>query len=120
IMRGRIDLLSPLFAGYLHPIIGMARALHSHYNVRVVTRPSAAVRVRAAGINSVSMLEGWDGRLSDIVDTSTAVGNNPPRLYGQLSKSFQVHEQVRMELEGFLVGTLLRDELQARGRRICV
>jgi UDP:flavonoid glycosyltransferase YjiC (YdhE family) len=98
-MRARIDLLSPPFAGHLHPIIGMARALHAHYEVRVVTTPSAAMRVRAAGIDSVSMLEGWEGRLADIVDTPTAVGSNPLRLYGQLSKSFQVHEQVRMELE---------------------
>jgi UDP:flavonoid glycosyltransferase YjiC (YdhE family) len=98
-MRARIDLLSPPFAGHLHPIIGMARALHAHYEVRVVTTPSAAMRVRAAGIDSVSMLEGWEGRLAAIVDTPTAVGSNPLRLYGQLSKSFQVHEQVRMELE---------------------
>jgi UDP:flavonoid glycosyltransferase YjiC (YdhE family) len=98
-IRGRVDLLSPPFAGHLHPIIGMARALHAHYDVRVVTTPSAAVRVRAAGIDSVSMLEGWEGRLADIVDTPTAVGSNPLRLYGQLSKSFQLHEQVRMALE---------------------
>ena len=98
-MRARIDLLSPPFAGHLHPIIGMARALHAHYEVRVVTTPSAAMRVRAAGIDSLSMLEGWEGRLAAIVDTPAAVGSNPLRLYGQLSKSFQVHEQVRMELE---------------------
>jgi UDP:flavonoid glycosyltransferase YjiC (YdhE family) len=98
-MRGRIDLLSPPFAGHLHPIIGMARALHAHYDVRVVTTPSAAARVRAVGIDSVSMLEGWEGLLADIVDTPTAVGSNPLRLYVQLCKSFQVHGQVRMELE---------------------
>lgn len=99
-IRARIDLLSPPFAGHLHPIIGMARALHGHYDVRVVTTPgAAATSVRAAGIDAVGMLEGWESRLAAIVDTPTAVGSNPLRMYGQLYKSFQVHEQVRTELE---------------------
>jgi UDP:flavonoid glycosyltransferase YjiC (YdhE family) len=100
VIRARIDLLSPPFAGHLHPILGMARALQVHYDVRVVTTPgAAATSVRAAGIDAVSMLQGWESRLAAIVDTPTAVGSNPLRMYGQLCKSFQVHEQVRSELE---------------------
>jgi UDP:flavonoid glycosyltransferase YjiC (YdhE family) len=98
-MRYRIDFLSPPFAGHLHPIMGMARALQGQYEVRVITTPTAAERVRKEGIEALNMLEGWETRLTAIVDTPTAVGSNPRKLYRQLSESFTLHRQVRAEVE---------------------
>jgi UDP:flavonoid glycosyltransferase YjiC (YdhE family) len=95
----RIDFLSPPFAGHLHPIMGMALALQPQYEVRVITTPVAAERVRKEGIDALSMLEGWESLLTTIVDTPTAVRGNPVKLYRQLYKSLKIHRQVRTELE---------------------
>lgn len=97
--RTRIDLLAPPFAGHLHPILGMARALHPHYEVRVATTPCAESSVRAAGLTPVTLLADWERQLRDVVDTPAAVGSHPLRLYRQFVKALGVHEQVRIELE---------------------
>jgi len=99
VKRPRIDFLSPPFAGHLHPILGMARALEPHYEVRVATTPCAESSVRTAGLTAVTLLAGWEGRLRDVVDTPAAVGSHPLRLYRQFVKALGVHEQVRVELE---------------------
>lgn len=97
--RARIDLLSPPFAGHLHPILGMAQVLGSDSDVRVITTPAAVKRVKAAGFEAVPMLTGWEERLDEIVNTPTATGSNPWRLFNQLSKALKIHQQVRSELE---------------------
>jgi len=97
--RTRIDLLSPPFAGHLHPILGMAGALKSCHEVRVITTPGAGERVRASGIEAVAMLAGWEERLEAIINTPKAIGSNPWRLFKQLSQTLEIHRQVRTELE---------------------
>lgn len=97
--RPRIDLLAPPFAGHLHPILGMARALKSDYEVRALTAPSANSSVRAAGFEALTLLGGWEDRLRAVVDTGAAVGSHPVRLYRQFSAALAIHERVGVELD---------------------
>lgn len=96
----RIDLASPPFAGHLHPLLGIARLLQSEHEVRVLTMPSALPVVRAAGLNGIPVLSGWERRLSAIIDTPKAVRSNPLRMYRQLTQALNIQQQVRIELEG--------------------
>jgi UDP:flavonoid glycosyltransferase YjiC (YdhE family) len=98
VTRERIDLLSPPFAGHLHPILGMAQALQSDYDVRVITTPTALRYVQAAGIEAVPMLAGWEKQLDAIVNTSSATASNPKRLFSQLSQAVSIHQQVGKEM----------------------
>jgi UDP:flavonoid glycosyltransferase YjiC (YdhE family) len=97
-MRIRIDFVAPPFAGHLHPILGMARALCVDHEVRVLTTAAAEQRVRAAGLEAVTLLRGWDQRLADLVDTPDSVGSNPIRLMKQLSNAVRFQQQIRCEL----------------------
>src|SRR3984885_10236135 len=94
----RIDLASPPFSGHLHPILGIARILAPHHEVRVLTMASAMAAVRAAGLNGAADLDGWQSRLRDIIDTPRAVRSNPVRLFRQFSAALDVQRQVRLEL----------------------
>ncbi|HEY2683091.1 MAG TPA: glycosyltransferase [Steroidobacteraceae bacterium] len=89
---------SPPFAGHLHPILGLARALAVHHEVRVLSTAAAMPIVQAAGLRGVTLLEGWDDRLRAVIDTPKAVGSNPRRLIRQLSQALElqlkVHEEV--------------------------
>lgn len=96
--RLRIDLLSPPFAGHLHPILGIARILQSDYEVRVLTTANALPSVRAAGLTGVAILEGWEDRLMTLVNTPHPVRSNPVRMLKQLSQALTIQHQVRIEL----------------------
>jgi len=95
----RIDLAAPPFSGHLHPILGIARILAPHHEVCVLTMPSAMPSVRAAGLNGAPLLDGWETRLKDIIDTPNAVRSNPVRMFRQLTRALDVQRQVKFELE---------------------
>lgn len=97
--RPRIDLLSPPFAGHLHPILGIARLLQSEYEVRVLTTPRAVPSVEAAGLTGVALLAGWEERLMTLVNTAQPVGSNPVKMLTQLSQALSIQLQVRIELD---------------------
>jgi len=99
VTRLRIDLLSPPFAGHLHPILGIARILQSEYEVRVLTTPAALPSVRAAGLVGVAVLTGWEERLMALVNTPHPVGSNPARMLKQFSEALTIQHRVRIELD---------------------
>ena len=76
----------------------MARALQADHDVCVLTTPAGESSVRAAGIESVTLLQGWDGALNAIADTPAAVKANPLRMLRQFSAAIEIHHQVQTEL----------------------
>lgn len=90
--RPRIDLLSPPFAGHLHPILAMGRALNDIADVRVLGTEAAQVRIRMAGLQGEVVLPGVDARLRAITDPPHRVGSNPVRLHAQFDASLGVLE----------------------------
>jgi UDP:flavonoid glycosyltransferase YjiC (YdhE family) len=99
VSRLRIDLASPPFAGHLNPILGIARILHPRYDIRVLTTRSGMPAVDAAGIRGIVMLEGWEDRLTSIVDTRSPVGLNPLKMFKQVTEALDLQIQIRKELE---------------------
>lgn len=79
----RIDLLAPPFSGHLHPILALARALSTHYQVRVISTQGAAASVLAAELTSLSLPSDYDQPLLQVVNPQYSVGANPLRLYRQ-------------------------------------
>jgi UDP:flavonoid glycosyltransferase YjiC (YdhE family) len=76
----------------------MAEVLRSDYDVRVITTPTAARRAQAVGFEAIPMLAGWEEQLDAVVNTSSATGSNPKRLFGQLSQALKIHQQVGTEI----------------------
>jgi UDP:flavonoid glycosyltransferase YjiC (YdhE family) len=98
VTRKRIELLAPPFAGHLHPILGMGRALRTDHDVCVLTTPAGEASVRAAGLECVTLLKGWDEVLAAVANTPTPVKANPLRMLRQLSAALGAHHQLRTEL----------------------
>jgi UDP:flavonoid glycosyltransferase YjiC (YdhE family) len=102
--RRRIDLVAPPFAGHLHPLLAIGRALANEHDVRVLSTAGAMARVAAAGLRGVAILPGGDEELRAIVDPPHAIGSNPIRLHRQFQGALHLL-------------TRLHDELQALYRR---
>lgn len=85
--RPRIELLSPPYAGHLHPILAIGRALAAFADVDVLSTAAAQARIRAAGLNAVEVLPGADPELIAIAEPPEPVGGNPLRLNAQLKRS---------------------------------
>lgn len=90
--RPRIDLLAPPFAGHLHPILAMGRALNDLAQVRVLSTEAAQARIRMAGLQGEVVLPGVDTRLHAITDPPQRVGSNPLRLHAQFDASLGLLE----------------------------
>lgn len=88
--RPRIELLAPPFAGHLHPILAIGRALRDIADVTVVSTERAQARVRAAGLNGIAVVPGADEALRGIVDPPHAIGAHPLRLHAQFRRSLDL------------------------------
>lgn len=90
--RPRIDLLAPPFAGHLHPILAIGRALQPIADVRVISTEDASSRIRIAGLDGVAVVPGADAALRAITDPPYPVGAHPLRLHAQFERSLALME----------------------------
>lgn len=90
--RPRIELLAPPFAGHLHPILAIGRALRGIAEVTVVSTDGAQARIRAAGLAGVTVVPGADAALRAITDPPHPVGAHPLRLHAQFERSLDLLE----------------------------
>jgi UDP:flavonoid glycosyltransferase YjiC (YdhE family) len=90
--RARIDLLAPPFAGHLHPILAIGRALNALAEVRVLSTEAAQARIRMAGLQGEVVLADVDAHLRAITDPPHRVGSNPLRLHAQFDSSLALLE----------------------------
>lgn len=88
--RLRIELLAPPFAGHLHPILAIGRALCEVADIEVVSTEAAQARIRAAGLAGSAVVPGADAALKAIVDPPHAVGAHPLRLHAQFQRSLEL------------------------------
>ena len=88
--RPRIELLAPPFAGHLHPILAIGRALRDIADIEVISTERAQDRVRAAGLNGIAVVPGADAALRGIVDPPHAIGAHPLRLHAQFRRSLDL------------------------------
>ena len=90
--RPRIELLAPPFAGHLHPILAIGRALSDIADIEVISTEAAQPRIRAAGLTGSAVVPGADAALKAIVDPPHAVGAHPLRLHAQFQRSLELLE----------------------------
>lgn len=90
--RPRIELLAPPFAGHLHPILAIGRALRGIGDVTVVSTEGAQARIRSAGLDGVAVVPGADAALRAITDPPHPVGAHPLRLHAQFERSLALLE----------------------------
>jgi UDP:flavonoid glycosyltransferase YjiC (YdhE family) len=88
--KPRIDLLAPPFAGHLHPILAIGRALREIADVEVVSTAGAQARIRAAGLRGVALVPGADEALRALTDPPHAVGAHPLRLQAQFQQALRL------------------------------
>ncbi len=88
--KPRIDLLAPPFAGHLHPIIAIGRALSEIADIEVVSTEAAQARIRAAGLRGVALVPGADDALRALTDPPHAVGAHPLRLQAQFQQALRL------------------------------
>lgn len=88
--RPRIELLAPPFAGHLHPILAIGRALREVADIEVISTEAAQPRIRAAGLAGSAVVPGADAALKAIVDPPHAVGAHPLRLHAQFRRSLEL------------------------------
>lgn len=88
--RPRIELLAPPFAGHLHPILAIGRALREVAEIEVISTEAAQARIRAAGLAGSAVVPGADEALRAIVDPPHAVGAHPLRLHAQFRRSLEL------------------------------
>ncbi|MCU0862500.1 MAG: glycosyl transferase [Planctomycetes bacterium] len=96
--RRRIDLVSPPFAGHLHPMLAIGRALAVDHDIRVLSTAGAMSRVAAAGLQGRAILPGGDDALRAIVDPPHAIGSNPVRLHRQFQGALRLLTRLHDEL----------------------
>lgn len=95
----RILLVAPPFAGHLHPLLGLGRALaDAGHAVAVASTSGAAPAIRAAGLAAHALLEGADATLKALVDPPYRIGSNPWRLHRQLKLNLSLLADFRAEL----------------------
>ncbi len=85
--KPKIELLAPPFAGHLHPILAIGRALTSSADITVVSTEAAQSRIHAAGLQGVAVVPGADAALREITDPPHPIRTNPFRLQAQLQRS---------------------------------
>ncbi len=88
--KPRIDLLAPPFAGHLHPIIAIGRALREIADIEIVSTAGAQARIRAAGLRGVALVPGADEALRALTDPPHAVGAHPLRLQAQFQQALRL------------------------------
>lgn len=79
----RIDLLAPPFAGHLHPVLALGRALATKYDVRIISTQGALPRIQGAGLQGIALPGDFDAPLLAIANPDYAVKSSPVKLYRQ-------------------------------------
>lgn len=97
--RPRIDLLAPPFAGHLHPILAIGRALQPIADLRVISTEGASSRIGLAGLDGVAVVPGADAALRAITDPPHPVGAHPLRLHAQFERSLALMEAFAAALD---------------------
>ena len=97
--RPRVELLAPPFAGHLHPLLAIGRALRDIVDIEVVSTDAAQARIRAAGLAGSAVVPGADAALRRIVEPPHAVGANPLRLHAQFQRSLDLLEAFAAALD---------------------
>jgi UDP:flavonoid glycosyltransferase YjiC (YdhE family) len=100
--RARIALVAPPFSGHLHPLLGIGRALHDEFDVRVFSTAAAQAAIAAAQLDGHALLEGCDTAIAAIADPPRRVGGNPLRLHAQLRANLALMQRFRHELDAAL------------------
>jgi len=90
VSRPRIDLVAPPFAGHLHPLIGIGRALQPLADVRVLSTERAQARIAAAGLRGRVLLPGADPEVRAVTEPARPVGSNPLRLHAQFRATLRL------------------------------
>ncbi len=99
-MSRPVDLVSTPYAGHLHPLLGIARALRERgVPVRVITAALGAEDVAAAGFEPHLIGEAVDDELRQIANTGAPIRSNPVRLARQLRAQLRVADAVRGDLD---------------------
>lgn len=83
----RIDLLAPPFAGHLHPILALGRALSAEYEVRIISTQGAQARIAGAGLQGIALPGHFDEPLLAIANPRYAVKSSPIKLYRQFKNA---------------------------------
>jgi UDP:flavonoid glycosyltransferase YjiC (YdhE family) len=97
--RPRIALLAPPFAGHLHPVLAIGRALQPIAAIEVISTEGAQPRIRQAGLDGVAVVPGADAALRAITDPPHPVGANPLRLHAQFQRSLVLMEAFATALD---------------------
>jgi UDP:flavonoid glycosyltransferase YjiC (YdhE family) len=97
--RPRIDLLAPPFAGHLHPMLAIGRALRTIADVEVISTEGGQARISAAVLVGVAVVPGADAALRAITDPPHPVGAHPLRLHAQFRRSLDLLEAFAAALD---------------------
>ncbi len=97
--RTKVDVFAPPFAGHLHPALGVARVLSEWADVRVLSTPDVAERVRAAGLAFHPILAGREAAVWGIPNTVKPVRGRPWRLWKQFRENLALLPVLKAEVE---------------------
>jgi UDP:flavonoid glycosyltransferase YjiC (YdhE family) len=97
--KPRIDLLAPPFAGHLHPMLAIGRALREIADIEVVSTEGAKARIRAAGLQGIALVPGADDALRALADPPDAVGAHPLRLHAQFQQALRLQAAFAQALD---------------------
>lgn len=79
----RIDLLAPPFAGHLHPVLAMGKALSAHYHVRIISTRRSEPHILAAGLSALILPGAYDESLQGVANPRYAIKSSPLKLCRQ-------------------------------------
>ncbi|POP47273.1 glycosyl transferase [Superficieibacter electus] len=94
-----IDLLAPPFAGHLHPVLAMGKALSAHYQVRIISTHGAKKRIEAAGLSALILPGEYDQPLLAVANPRYAIKSSPLKLYQQFRHVVGLLKNFADELE---------------------
>ena len=95
----RIDLVTPPFAGHLHPLLSIGGHLAGlDIRVRVLTTDKGQKAVAAAGLEGIGLLPGHDDAVEAIANPPHQVKTNPLRLARQLESNLNLMKGLQEEL----------------------
>jgi UDP:flavonoid glycosyltransferase YjiC (YdhE family) len=96
--RLKIDLVAPPFAGHLHPILGLARILREHADIRIFSTPDAADRVTDSGFQLHPILAEHTRAVWSIPNTASPVRGRPWMLLQQFRQNLRLLPGLRREI----------------------
>jgi UDP:flavonoid glycosyltransferase YjiC (YdhE family) len=97
----KLDLVAPLFAGHLFPLLELGGFLKKHgvNHLRVLSTEGAREATELSGLEHVPLLPGRDKDIEAIANPPYRVKNNPRRLLQQLEANLALTKIMKGELE---------------------